>query len=181
MIINFTKFKLTGKFNNIILFYRMSEKAIKKMIKSFNFEKEAYFYKIRGNNMLKIENRINTGGLVQNLNWNIGLNESNTGPPSNDTISSPFSEYMDSNGIINQLEIVILLQLFCAHDFDIKRIRSHISDNVYPPIDGVENEKVIQWCEEKNYDGYYIANYWVKFILSNRDYFNVNAIFKDYM
>ena len=48
-------------------------------------------------------------------------------------------------------------------------------------MQGVSNEKAKEFCIFMNYGGLYIAKYWIRVILSNPEYFNIKAIFKNYM
>lgn len=149
----------------------MSTSFINETIKSFDYKKEAHFYKIK--QFLKLDSKIGKGGVVKNLDWQNAPTSINKGP-GNMNYSQELSD-------IDQIEIVKLLKLFSVYRFDMRVITKKISDNVYPPMQGISNEKAKDFCIFMNYSGLYIAKYWIRVILSNPEYFNVRAIFKNYM
>ena len=156
----------------------MSKNFITETIRSFDYKRDAHFYKI--DNIMKLISRITHTGVVLNFNRVTGTDSivvtsfgaDVTGPPSNNS----------NEDIPDQISIVELLKLFNSHNFDMKKILQKVSEDVYPPMPQISNSKAKEFCEVMNYSGLYIAKYWIRVILSNPDYFsNIPAIFKNYI
>ena len=133
---------------------------INEVVKSFDFDKEARFYKI---DIMALQMKINKTGLVQNLDWERKV-----------PIEGP-SKFEIVNQ--DQIELLELLKLFNEYDFNLKKIRKKINDNIYPPMHKMKNADVRKFCDKNNYTGIDIAKYWIKVVLSHPDYFTDVDIF----
>ena len=179
----------------------MSTAFIREMIRSFDRKKESHLYKM---DRQKLGDRISKDGVVRQLNWTqynmlnpvegaAELMEAQLVPliTGTSTINVSVENYLqglcESLTInIKQTEhIVELLKAFQMYNFELRDITKIISENVYPPMknitngDDISNDEVHNFCEHEGYDGKYVANYWVKVILSNPQYFNIKKIFED--
>ena len=144
----------------------MSKNFISETIRSFDYRKEAHFYKIEPH--IKLDSMITPTGIIKNFNRVVGV------APVTQSVLGQTSH----NPISDQIEIVHFLKLFAEHDFNIKAIREKVSEDIYPPMPGLTRQEAKNFCIFMRYNALYIAKYWIRVILSNPEYFSIEPIFR---